>query len=63
MNHDATHCLDWDETLCPACCYRAQLTEDLKHRSDMLYIPISYSHFKYTDECKRSFDFCCSCKM
>lgn len=28
MNHDATHCRDWDEN-CPKTCYRAELTEGL----------------------------------
>lgn len=52
MNHDATHCADWDEKICPSDCYRAELTEELEHRSDMWYLPMSYSHFKGTVECK-----------
>ena len=46
MNHDATHCADWDKKRCPKSCYRAKLTEELEERSDLWYLPISYSHFK-----------------
>lgn len=45
MNHDATHCADWDKKRCPKSCYRAKLTEELEKRSDLWYLPISYSHF------------------
>ena len=31
MNHDATHCADYKKSKCPKSCYRAQLTEELKH--------------------------------
>lgn len=51
MNHDATHCADWDEKRCPKSCYRAQLTEELEERSDLWHLPISYSHFWGGGEC------------
>ncbi len=50
MNHDATHCLDYKKS-CPKGCYRAQLTEELKH---IVYIlPVSWCHFKGTKECPK----------
>lgn len=49
MNHDATHCLDYNDS-CPKICYRAELTEELK---GMYYpLPTSWAHFAATDECK-----------
>lgn len=53
MNHDATHCADWNERTCPKSCYRGQLTEELEERSDLWYLPISYANLKGTDECPR----------
>ena len=48
MNHDATHCLDY-EMSCPKSCYRAQLTEELKK---ICYpLPTSWANFKGTKEC------------
>ena len=47
MNHDATHCLDYTSK-CPKDCCRAQLTEELKHRKDLYYLPISWSHLEGT---------------
>lgn len=46
MNHDATHCADWDKKRCPKSCYRAKLTQELEKRSDLWYLPVSWSHFK-----------------
>ena len=50
MNHDATHCFDYSPE-CPAKCYRAQLTEDLKQRDYEL--PVSWANFKGTRECPK----------
>jgi hypothetical protein len=50
MNHDATHCADYRKN-CPKSCYRAQLTEELKHIHYGL--PVSWSHFKGTKECPK----------
>lgn len=49
MNHDATHCSDYQKGICPLSCYRAKLTEDLKwiHYD----LPTSWSNFKGTNEC------------
>ena len=52
MNHDATHCLDY-RSYCPKKCYRAQLTEDLKHRNDLVWLPVSWMHLLGTAECER----------
>ena len=49
MNHDATHCSDYRKGICPETCYRAQLTEELKHIHYEL--PTSWSHFKGTKMC------------
>lgn len=49
MNHDATHCADYERGKCPKNCYRAQLTQDLK---DSHYtLPVSFSHIGWTDDC------------
>ena len=49
MNHDATHCADYQKSKCPPSCYRAQLTEELRHTSYQL--PTSWASFKGTREC------------
>lgn len=51
MNHDATHCFDYDKKKCPKTCYRAQLTEELKHIPYGL--PTSWAMFKYTKNCPK----------
>ena len=52
MNHDATHCSDYTPS-CPRTCYRAMLTIDLEARwMEFIATPLSWSHFKGTDECK-----------
>ena len=50
MNHDATHCFDYNKS-CPKSCYRAQLTEELKRIAYPL--PTSWAHFKGTKECPK----------
>ena len=52
MNHDYAHCLDFDEG-CPKECFRAQLTKDLKQRTDLVGIPLTWMSFKGTSECKK----------
>ena len=47
MNHDYTHCSDYDDT-CPNECFRAQLAKDLK--PGMI---VSFASLKDTDECMR----------
>lgn len=55
MNHDATHCSDYDDLKCPPSCYRAQLTEDLaKNHKAFVGIPLSYASFLGTIECDRA---------
>ena len=49
MNHDATHCFDYDKKKCPKKCYRAALTEDY-HRIHYS-LPASFAYFKHTPEC------------
>lgn len=52
MNHDASHCLDYEKS-CPKSCDRANLTEELKKID--YFLPISWMHFRGTNECpKRS---------
>ena len=51
MNHDATHCADYDPKKCPKTCYRAQLTKELK---EIVYLlPTSWSNFKGTKICPK----------
>lgn len=45
MNHDYSHCLDYDDE-CPDVCFRAQLVRDL---TDEYWV--SWSSFKGTPEC------------
>jgi hypothetical protein len=48
MNHDVTHCADWNIN-CPKSCYRAQITEDL--RKIEYPWPVSFAMFRRTAEC------------
>lgn len=52
MNHDDAHCLDLQKS-CPDSCYRAKLTRDLKKRFDLFGVPVAWTHFRGTQECKR----------
>ena len=52
MNHDASHCFDYDKEKCPKTCYRARLTEEVINRPELWQIPLSYSHFFNTEECE-----------
>ena len=52
MNHDATHCADYTMA-CPKSCYRAELTADLRKRIDLLWLPVSFAHYKGTKECPK----------
>lgn len=53
MNHDYTHCYDYDQRKCPKRCFRAELTEDLKHRPDLVGLTFSWAYFAGTEECPR----------
>ena len=56
MNHDYTHCADFTE-YCPRGCFRAQLVRDLQRFGKLapygINFPISWTHFKGTEECKK----------
>ena len=53
MNHDASHCLNYDKKVCPKSCYRAQLTQELEdRRKDLIGIPMTWSAFRGTEECE-----------
>ena len=56
MNHDVSHCSDYDPKVCPAKCYRAQVTAELDTRKDLIGIPLSFMHFFLSGdpECPRS---------
>ena len=51
MNHDATHCGNYKVNKCPKKCYRAQLTQDLRKRPDLCFVPVIWANFKGTNEC------------
>ena len=51
MNHDATHCENYKKSKCPKSCYRAQLTQDLRERPDLFFLPVSWANFKGPEEC------------
>lgn len=51
MNHDASHCADYKQSVCPKTCYRAQMTEELSHINYCL--PVSWVNFKGTRHCPK----------
>lgn len=52
MQHDVSHCSDYDPSICPITCYRAKVTQDLRDNLDTLGdIPMSFAHFKGTVYC------------
>ena len=52
MNHDYAHCLDYTKD-CPKDCFRAELQRDIEeNRSMFIGVPLAYSHFRDTEECK-----------
>ena len=51
MTHDVSHCDDYKPEDCPVTCYRAQVTEDLKHCPELWDIPLSWAHFYGTQYC------------
>lgn len=53
MNHDYSHCLDFKDS-CPKKCFRAELVRDLRSRKDMIGVPISWTHYKGTEECPKT---------
>lgn len=52
MNHDAAHCLDYNDS-CPSGCYRAELIRDLRDDPEMDGIPVSWSHLEGTIDCPK----------
>ena len=55
MNHDYTHCADYNPAICPVSCFRAQVTAVLEaNRENIVGVPISWAHFIDTPECKRA---------
>ena len=55
MNHDYAHCLDFSKD-CPKKCFRAQLVRELESYGKLapyaVNMPVSWAHFKDTEECK-----------
>ena len=56
MNHDYTHCADYEKS-CPGKCFRAQLCRDLERYGKLVPyavdFPIRWAHFRGTEECRR----------
>ena len=52
MNHDNAHCLDFKKN-CPKKCFRAQLTREVEEIEELQFIPLTWAHFKGTEECPR----------
>lgn len=52
MMHDASHCLNYDRKICPKSCYRAELTQELEDRKDLIGVPMTWSAFRGTKECE-----------
>ena len=53
MNHDYAHCLDFRDS-CPKKCFRAELVRDLREREDLIHVPISWVHFRETEQCPKN---------
>lgn len=51
MCHDYTHCADYDKNICPADCFRAEVTKELQE-DKTFHDPVSWAHFKGSPECK-----------
>lgn len=51
MNHDYAHCLDYEKGKCPKGCFRAELTEELSHRPDLIGIPMTWASFQGEPTC------------
>lgn len=51
MNHDYTHCADFCSS-CPRDCFYAQLVRDLRGRTDLWYLPLSWATMRGTKACK-----------
>ena len=45
MNHDVSHCSDYNPDTCPKSCFRAQVTADLYAREDLAGLPFSFMAF------------------
>ena len=52
MNHDNAHCLDFKKN-CPKKCFRAQLVREVEEIEELQFIPLTWAHFKGTEECPR----------
>lgn len=52
MNHDNAHCLDFKKN-CPKKCFRAQLVREVEQSEELKEIPLTWAHFKGTEECPR----------
>lgn len=53
MNHDYTHCADYDANICPATCFRAEVTAELEaNKENIIGVPISWAHFRRSKECE-----------
>ena len=45
MNHDVSHCSDYNPDTCPKSCFRSQVTADLFARDDLAGLPFSFMSF------------------
>ena len=48
MNHDYTHCADYNNKVCPKNCFRGELTRDLVNKP---WLNVSFSNLKGTEDC------------
>lgn len=54
MNHDYSHCLDYEPDACPKECFRAKLTKELLDDPTVAPMGIaSWMHFISLEECKK----------
>lgn len=52
MNHDCCHCQDYNSSICPDDCFRAQLAKDLeKHWYKYIGISLTYGFLRGTGQC------------
>ena len=52
MNHDYTHCIDYDADICPVECFRAELARDLIHTAYVKEL-LPFASLKGTEKCLR----------
>lgn len=51
IDHDYSHCMDYNKETCPPNCFRAVITQALYDDERYGSLPVTFTNFKGTDEC------------